>query len=77
MNTNEMNMKELNLDELEAVNGGWSWKHFGMMGGVGAVLGAVSGAVLGICTGPVGWCALGTAVVLGGTLGISAGTIDD
>jgi len=26
MNTSEMNMKELTLDELEMADGGWSWK---------------------------------------------------
>lgn len=48
-NAMELNMNgtELNLNELEAVNGGWSWS--GM--GAGAVIGFFGGVCLG---GPIG-----------------------
>ena len=63
MNTSEMNMKELTLDELEMADGGWSWKRAGKAAGL-----------LGIAAGPAGWCALGGAVLLGGTCGAIEGS---
>lgn len=53
MNTNTM---ELNLNEMEMVNGGWSWDGFvnGVIGGAygGACIGATVGAAaLGVCRG--------------------------
>ena len=66
MNTNRM---ELNLNELEAVNGGWDWDSFFCAGGAGAICGALAGGTLGICLGPVGWCALAGAAVVGGVPG--------
>ena len=44
MNTN---MKELNMNEMELVNGGWSWKNCGIGAVAGAVLGAAGGALAG------------------------------
>ena len=44
MNTNEMNMKELNLDEMELVNGG-----FDLIGCIkGAVIGGIGGGAIGV-----------------------------
>jgi len=74
MNTNTM---ELNLDEMEMVNGGWNWKNFFETAGVGGTIGALCGTVVGIATGPVGWCALGGALILGGTCGAIAGAKDE
>ena len=56
MNTNTM---ELNLDEMEMVNGGWNWKEsifWGVVGGtagagVGGQIGGVPGAIIGGAVG--------------------------
>ena len=66
MNTNEA---KLNLDELEMVNGGADPIQTAAAAGAGGIVGGASGGVLGIClglaTGPIGWMALGGAL-LGG-----------
>ena len=64
MNTNTM---ELNLDEMEMINGGWNWKEsifWGVVGGTagagvcgqfggvpGAIIGGAVGAGIGIMAG--------------------------
>ena len=73
----ENNMKELNLNEMEMVNGGWNWKNCLETGGVSGIIGGLCGTVVGIATGPVGWCALGGALILGGTCGAIAGAKED
>ena len=66
MNTNTM---ELNLNEMELVNGGADPIQTAAAAGAGGIVGGASGGVLGIClglaTGPIGWMALGGAL-LGG-----------
>ena len=47
MNTSEMNMKELTLDELEMADGGWSWKRAGKAAGLLGIVGAGCGAIIG------------------------------
>ena len=69
----ENNMKELNLNEMEMVNGGWDWSDFGL----GAVTGGGLGFIIGggaavLATGPVGWAIAG-AVVGAAALGAAAG----
>ena len=76
MNTN---MIELNMEEMEAVSGGWNWKKAFIGMGCGFVGGAATGALYGICCGPVGM-AVGAAVgaVGGAAIGTAAGgTRDD
>ena len=85
MNTtiNEMAMKELNLDELETVNGGIDWD---LVSGIGWTSGGFFAAItsITICciSGPIGWSALagvGAAGVLGAVTGggITAMATDD
>ena len=74
MNTSEMNMKELTLDELEMADGGWSWKRAGKAAGLLGIVGAGCGAIIGSAAGPAGWCVLGGAVLLGGTCGAIEGS---
>ena len=66
MNTNTM---ELNLNEMELVNGGADPIQTAAAAGAGGIVGGASGGVLGIClglaTGPIGWMALGVSL-LGG-----------
>ena len=66
MNANTM---ELNLNEMELVNGGADPIQTAAAAGAGGIVGGASGGVLGIClglaTGPIGWMALGGAL-LGG-----------
>ena len=66
MNTNTM---ELNLNEMGLVNGGADPIQTAAAAGAGGIVGGASGGVLGIClglaTGPIGWMALGGAL-LGG-----------
>jgi len=66
MDTNTM---ELNLNEMELVNGGADPIQTAAVAGAGGIVGGASGGVLGIClglaTGPIGWMALGGAL-LGG-----------
>ena len=66
MKTNTM---ELNLNEMELVNGGADPIQTAAAAGAGGIVGGASGGVLGIClglaTGPIGWMALGGAL-LGG-----------
>ena len=64
MNTN---MKELNLKELEMINGGWDWGKSVLWGIVGAVVGASIGAQIGGAPG-----AIAGGVICGGA-GIASG----
>ena len=60
---------ELNLNEMELVNGGADPIQTAAAAGAGGIVGGASGGVLGIClglaSGPIGWMALGGAL-LGG-----------
>ena len=67
MNTN---MMELNLNEMEQVNGGWDW----LKAAMGSIIGGVGGAGIGltvsgflVASGPVGW-----AILAGGAAGAVA-----
>ena len=66
MNTN---MTELNLNELETANGGADPLQTAAAAGAGGMVGGASGGVLGIClglaAGPIGWMALGGAIIGG------------
>ena len=65
MNTN---MKELNLNEMEMIDGGWDWGKSVLWGIVGTVAGAAIGAQIG---GGVGAAA---GSLLGGTAGVLSGS---
>lgn len=71
--------RELTPDDLEAAAGGWSWKYAAAGGGVGALMGALGGAVvgIGIASGPVGWCALAGAAVTAAACGGLLGAVKD
>ena len=67
-------MRELSLNDMEQVNGGWSW----MSAAMGALIGGSGGAAIGvisvaasIAVGPVGWVELvgGTAIAAGAITG--------
>ena len=66
MDTNTM---ELNPNEMELVNGGADPIQTAAAAGAGGIVGGASGGVLGIClglaTGPIGWMALGGAIIGG------------
>ena len=68
MNTN---MKELNMNEMELVNGGWSWKNCGIGAVAGAVLGAAGGALAG------GWAGAAICGVAGAVVGAFSGGASD
>ena len=65
----DTNMMELNLNEMAMVNGGADPIQTAAAAGAGGIVGGASGGVLGIClglaSGPIGWMALGGAL-LGG-----------
>ena len=65
----DTNMMELNLNEMELVNGGADPIQTAAAAGAGGIVGGASGGVLGLClglaSGPIGWMALGGAL-LGG-----------
>ena len=71
MNTNmkENSMNELNISEMEQANGGADPIQTAAAAGAGGIVGGASGGVLGIClglaTGPIGWMALGGALIGG------------
>ena len=64
MNTSTM---ELNLNEMEMINGGWNWKKSVLWGVVGAVVGASIGAQIGGGPG-----AVAGGIICGGA-GIASG----
>ena len=68
---NELN-KELNLNELETVNGAWNWKDFWIGAGCAGATGALLG---GCCAGPIG--AIVGGVVAGGIMGCEMQMGDD
>lgn len=66
MNNNTM---ELNLNELEMINGGWNWKGFGVGFATGAGYGVFIGGSLGVCVGG------GVGGVVGAAIGGVAGGV--
>ena len=64
MNTN---MKELNLNEMEMINGGWDWGKSILWGIVGTIAGAAIGAQIGGAPGAV------AGAVIGGGAGVLSG----
>lgn len=68
------NRKELSMEELEMVNGGWDWEMFGLGSFVGAGTGGCVCGVLALAaSGPVGWATLGGAAVGAAALGTYSG----
>ena len=64
MNTNTM---ELNLNEMEMINGGWDWVKSVLWGVFGTVVGASLGASIGGAPGAV------AGGLIGGGAGIATG----
>ena len=64
MNTN---VKELNLNEMEKINGGWNWKKSVLWGVFGTVVGASIGAQIGGAPGAV------AGGLIGGGAGVASG----
>ena len=76
MNTN---MMELNLNEMEQVNGGWDW----LSAAMGSIIGGVGGAGIGltvsgflVASGPVGWAILAGGAAGAVAVGAIAGNFD-
>ena len=61
------NVKELNLNELEMINGGWNWKKSVLWGVFGTVVGASIGAQIGGAPGAV------AGGLIGGGAGVASG----
>ena len=64
MNTN---MKELNLNEMEMISGGWNWKKSVLWGVLGTVIGASIGAEIGGGPGAV------AGAIISGGAGVASG----
>lgn len=63
------NMMELNMEQMEMINGGWDWFKTVFWGTVGAVAGAGIGAQVGGIPGAV------VGGIIGGAVGVS-GSMD-
>ncbi len=61
------NTIELNLNEMEMINGGWKWKKSLFWGVFGTVIGASIGAQIG------GGCGAVAGGLIGGTAGVLSG----
>ena len=59
-------ISELNLNEMEMINGGWNWKKCLFGGAVGAVAGGAIGARVGAVPG----------AIIGGVIGATGGLAD-
>jgi hypothetical protein len=67
-------IRELNFEEMEQVNGGWNWENFGLGALVGGAMGGVIvGTAALVASGPVGWCILGGAAVGAAAMGTCGG----
>ena len=71
---NTMEMKELNLNEMETVNGGINWDRVtGAAWGGGSIAAAIASVTIAAMSGPIGWgvaaAALGGAAVAGAVTG--------
>ena len=60
-----METMELNLNEMEGINGGWNWKEGLFAAGLGAIIGATAGGSVGGLPG----------MIIGGVIGGAAGTV--
>ena len=67
--TKDMNNTELTLDELEMVNGGVDTDKVAGFGWFGGCVGMAAATIGLLCSGPIGWGALG---VLGGAAAVGA-----
>lgn len=63
----ETKMMELNLNEMEMINGGWNWKKSVLWGVFGTVIGASIGAQIGGAPGAV------AGAIIGGGAGVASG----
>ena len=63
----DTNMMELNLNEMEKINGGWNWKKSVLWGVFGTVVGASIGAQIGGGPGAV------AGAIIGGGAGVASG----
>ena len=75
MNTNTM---ELNMNEMEMVNGGWNWLSAAMGGLIGGTGGAAIGllATAAAASGPVGWAILAGGAAGAAVVGAITGNFD-
>lgn len=60
-----LEFESIDLDALYAITGAWSWRDFGRNVGKGAAVGAVSGGVAGIWSGPGVLASAGIGLVAG------------
>ena len=65
--SHDTNTIELNLNEMEMINGGWKWKKSLFWGVFGTVIGASIGAQIG------GGCGAVAGGLIGGTAGVLSG----
>ena len=63
----DTNTIELNLNEMEMINGGWKWKKSLLWGVFGTVIGASIGAQIGGAPGAV------AGALIGGGAGVASG----
>ncbi len=71
------NMQELNLDEMEMVNGGFDWRKSVLGGFFGSMGGAAVGGLAMLAGGPIGIGVLAGALIVGGGAAAIAGVCGD
>ena len=71
----ELNRNELSMEDMDLVNGGVNWNKILTAVTGGGIMGAVAGTTIGLITGPVGWCALGGAVITAAAAGGAAALV--
>ena len=59
MDTKDMNMMELSMDDMEQVIGGVNWDRVCGFGWLGGSVGMAAATIGLLCSGPIGWGALG------------------
>jgi hypothetical protein len=74
----ENNMMELNLEDMEMVNGGWDLKRWiGNIGVSATVVGMTTGMIALAVSGPVGWAIIGGAAVGAAGAAVYTAVTDD